>query len=1077
MIPYVHLHCASYYSLLRGTFSPESLVKAAIADGAPAVALSDYRGLYGAVPFYQAARKAGIHAVFGATFPGSTPGTSIIVIARNNTGYGSLCRLVSADQKARPKTDKPDDPDYVPPKAGPEAPPLLDLIQQNLEGVTILTSDPQCARILKPILPENRLFLEYYRGNSRRDRLIFRQTRQLAEELAIRGVATNRVHFLKPDDFDLHRVLSAIRLRKTVETLSPSDTALPGAWFRSQQEMNEIFSDMPECLAASVEIAQSAWVDLPIGRQRYPLFPPEKGDSPEAFLRRLCEEALTKLYKPSEISAARARMNHELDVICSMGYASYFLVVWDIVRYARQKGVPSTGRGSAADSIVSYLLDLTHVDPIKYNLYFERFLNRERTTPPDIDIDLCWRRRDDILEYVYERWGHENVAMISTHVTFAGRSCVREVGKAMGLSESEIGRYTRFLPHFGNIDFEKIHKERPESRHIDFTEEPLKTIIPMARRLEGFPAHLGVHPSGIVVSPEALTRWTPLEPAAKGLIVTQYDMYPVEDLGLLKIDLLGQRSLSVIADVRDIIREEYEPDFDFREFNAEEDEAARDLICAGRTMGVFQIESPGMRSVLRKVQARDFLTVTAASSVIRPGPKDSGMLHAWIRRHKGTEKAQYLHPRLKEVLAETHGIMLYQEDVLKVAQAIAGMSLGRADLMRRSMSGKRVEVRLSQMEDEFMEGARASGIAPSAASAIWKQMHAFAGYAFCKAHSASFTVLSFQSAWLKAHYPAEFMGAVLANGGGFYDRAAYVSEARRLGLRILLPSINHSLAWWKGRRDYVRCGLGQVKSVRSASIKKLIADRDANGPFRCFAEALRRLTHIEKSEWENLILSGACDDFLEENIPASHKQWSRNSANPPDHLPFRHRSQMLWFCDRWFDKKRQADSTEGRQLDILEMEASKASEQDSFDNIRSTDLPALPDYSWEEKYDREAELLGTPIRCHPLERFQVFLPDKKKTGVIDARDLDKHAGHRAKLIGWLVTSRRLRTSKGSYMKFLTVEDLTAIYEAILFDKAYQAYGQLTLTRGPYLLEGKVEMEEGYCSLNIDRLQLLREPQR
>jgi DNA polymerase III alpha subunit len=486
-------------------------------------------------------------------------------------------------------------------------------------------------------------------------------------------------------------------------------------------------------------------------------------------------------------------------------------------------------------------------------------------------------------------------------------------------------------------------------------------------------------------------------------------------------------------------------------------------------MGVFQIESPGMRAVLKKVRARDFGTVTAASSVIRPGPKDAGMMRAWIRRHRGLEPAQYLHPRLREVLSETHGILMYQEDVLKVAQAIAGFSLGRADLMRRSMSGKRPEIPLARMEDEFLEGAARNGVNPAAARAIWAQTRSFAGYAFCKAHSASYTVLSFQAAWLKAHHPAAFMGAVLANGGGFYDRAAYVAEARRLGLRVLLPSMNQSETHWTGGGDGVRCGLGQIKNLRDKAAKEIVDERGRRGPYKDFVDALRRLPGLEKSEWENLVLTGACDDFL------------TGEAAPPNGAPargprFRCRPQLLWFLDRWFRdglRETAVAGRFGRQLDLLD-----GLEETQRGNNRPGERddeapPELPDFSWEKKYDQEAELLEVTVRCHPLERFRALLPDEKDPSICRARDLDRMAGRRVRMVGWLVTSRRLRTSKGTYMKFLTLEDLSGLYEAILFDKAYQQYGAQTLTRGPYLIEGKVELEEGHSALHASLLTVLR----
>ncbi|HUT25031.1 MAG TPA: PHP domain-containing protein, partial [Sumerlaeia bacterium] len=515
---FAHLFCCSCYSFHRGAFTPRQLVHAAKSAGANAAALTDYRGLYGAVPFYRAAREAGIRPIFGASFPAPTPGGALIVLARDAGGYGNLCRLITADQLARPKPGR--DPEArsagreTPDVSAPGQRDLLDLALEFAEGLVFLTSDPDFLERLRPHLARDALYAEFFRGESARSRHLMRRVCELARKLDLRGAATNRVHFLAPEDHAFHRLLRAIGTLKTVETLTDEDMAPPSCFFASPAQMAESFRDLPDALRATVDIAEACEVNLPLGRMRMPDFDAGAGASPEEVLREACRSAIPRFYAPPNRPAAQVRLEHELEVICSMGYAPYFLAVADVVRFANDQGIPATGRGSAADSLVSYLLGFTHVDPIAHNLYFERFLNRERSSPPDVDIDLCWRRRDDVIDYVYRRWGEDRVAMISTHVTYAGRSCVREVGKAMGLSEGEIGQYTRYLPHLGAADFSNVRKERPESRHLDFEAEPMRSIAPLAKRIEGYPSHLGVHPSGIVVSPEPLTNWVPLERAA-----------------------------------------------------------------------------------------------------------------------------------------------------------------------------------------------------------------------------------------------------------------------------------------------------------------------------------------------------------------------------------------------------------------------------------------------------------------------------------------------------------------------------------------------------------------------------------
>lgn len=1060
MTPFVHLSTRSFYSILRGVGSPRDLCRQAHALGMGAIALTDFRGLYGAVPFYNAARETGIRPLFGAAFPASTPGAELVVLARNAEGYRNLCRIVTADQMARPK------PGALAALAArgetPPPDPLIEIVQRHARGIVCIASAPAWLRDLREALEPDSLYAELYRPDTREARALERHVLEAADYLGLRAVACARAHFPRAEDYPTHRLLAAIRTLKTVDSLAPGDAAAPSAFLASPAHMARLFADRPDALRATLDIADACRVELPLGARALPRYEPPEGQNCEDHLRALCVESLGRLYAGGpERAAARARLDWELDVICSMGYAAYFLVVWDIVRFTRERGIPATGRGSAADSLVAYLLGFTHVDPIRHNLYFERFLNPARSSPPDIDIDLCWRRRDEVVDYVYRRWGAEHVAMISTHVTLSGRSALREAGKAIGLSESEIGRYTRHLPHLGSVDLAAVQRDRPEARELDLDAEPLRTLAPMVRAIQGLPSHLGVHPSGIVVSPMPLADIVPLERAAKGIAVTQYDMYPIEDLGLMKIDLLGQRSLSVIADVAAQVRRERDPGFRFHKIDApppdtppadpidpERDEATRRLMASGRTLGVFQVESPAMRGLLRKVRAQDFETVTAASSVIRPGPKDSGMLRSWVRRHTGREAAQYLHPRLREVLGETHGIIVYQEDVLKVAQAIAGMSLARADQIRRSMSDKRPDEPLLAMEEEFLEGARRNGVSPSAAREIWRQVRAFGGYAFCKAHSASYTVLSFQSAWLKAHYPAEFMAAVLANGGGYYDRAAYVSEARRLGLRILPPSIAQSSRQWSGAGRAIRCGLDQIGGLTDRAIDAILAARP-KAP-QSLAQALERLEALGPAEWESLVRCGACDD-----LPL------RRGDAPPANRP-----TMLWLIDRYFAGPRPGHRV-ARQLDFLESVG-----EPSIDEAP----PDLPDFSAATKFDDEMRILGLAVMCHPLRRYRKLLPDAKRSGILPASELARSAGRRVRLIGWLVTTRRYRASDGRVMKFLCLEDETDIYEATLFDRAYRRYGHLTLTRGPYLLEGRAEDEDGNVTLNVERLELLRPTQ-
>jgi len=739
---------------------------------------------------------------------------------------------------------------------------LAQVLAERTEHCFVVSDHERLLSHLAPRLGPQRLFVrtDANYGESYRARQI-RQLK-LAARYGLAPAAMSDVRFLRPQDQAVHHTLRAIGQNATLYTAQgvrprqhylAAPTELPGYYY-----------DCPQALATTRRLAERCEVDFELGRWVFPDFPLKGGADPRSVLLQLCERGLSwrgiggggaggsPAGNAGRLAACptdyAARLEMELRVIEQLGYTSYFLAVYDIVREATRRRIPHVGRGSAANSLVSYLLGLTPVDPLRYDMYFERFLNPQRTSPPDIDIDFNWKRRDEILSYVYQRWGSGRVAMISTHVTYRARSAVREVAKVFGLGDAEIGAVSKFLPHIAASDLPSAQRDFPELRGIDFTSEPYCHVLPLASRLDGKPRHLGIHCGGIVIAPTRITDYTGLQRAAKGFVVTQYDMFPVEDVGLIKIDLLGNRSLGVLEDTLASIGREQgtgnregfriqdsgcgagentssgggtPPDNDGRRDAAPTitsdiglrtsdspvdihrvisdwealatDEATVALIREGLTIGCFYIESPGMRQLLRRLRTRTFLDLTAASSVIRPGVAESGMMQEYIRRVRGEAGKMPTHPLMREIMPETHGVMIYQEDVIKVAHRLAGMSLADADLLRRAMSGKlRSQSAMNQIRERFIGGCEHNGLDIASALEIWRQVASFAGYSFCKAHSASFATLSFQVAYLKAHYPAHFLAAVLSNGGGFYGPRAYLSECERLGLRVLPPDVNFS---------------------------------------------------------------------------------------------------------------------------------------------------------------------------------------------------------------------------------------------------------------------------------------------
>ncbi|MEE9167022.1 MAG: DNA polymerase III subunit alpha [Candidatus Neomarinimicrobiota bacterium] len=749
-----------------------------------------------------------------------------------------------------------------------------------------------------------------------------------------------------------------------------------------------------------------------------------KTKSSTDLLVKVCHEALPEKYDPITTEVLK-RLTYELDIIIEMGYADYFLIVWDIVRWAKRRGIPVVGRGSAAGSLVSYLLEITPVDPIKHNLVFERFLNPDRQEPPDIDIDLCWKQRDDVIEYVYKRYGRDRVAMICTYNTYKFRGAVRDVARAMGLSEREINTISHNLPL----------SHEPTLGNGDGRNDPrYEEIFETARSLIHRPRHMGIHAGGIVITPDKITEYVPLQRSTKGPVVTQFDMHGVEKIGLVKIDLLGQRSLTVVAEMAETLKKKYGVRFDLQTMPSL-DEKVKRLIRTGRTMGVFQIESPGMRGLLKKLKVDSFEMITAASSVIRPGPADSGMLRHFIKRHHGKEEVKTVLPAIGEILKETYGVMLYQEDVIKIAEAVAGWSLAESDKLRRSMSGKRVEEPFMEHRDRFIKDAVKRGVNVDAAIETWRQMVAFSGYAFCKAHSAAYSVVSVQCAWLKAHFPAEFLATVMSNYGGFYHTSCYLEEARRMGINILPPDVNLSEPHFIGHDDdgeeeWIRIGLLQVKGLTQATLKKIL-DKRKERPFESLEDFCVRVRPSCR-EVEALIRCGGFDSF-----------------------PYT-RPQHLWRLKLIYDKL-------------------KGSEEVIFSRVVtkvSTPVPWV-DYPLEKKLRDELELMELTVEKHPLWIYKKALKaHAEKVGkFVHARDLERYKGKQVTMVGWMVTTRRLKTKRKKIMQFLSCEDLTGTFECVLFPHAYQQYGHLIRSRGPYMITGKVEDDFGHTPVTVKKLEL------
>ena len=748
----------------------------------------------------------------------------------------------------------------------------------------------------------------------------------------------------------------------------------------------------------------------------------------------ICHSALWEKYNPITIDVLK-RLTYELEVIIELGYADYFLVVWDIVQWANKRGIPTVGRGSAAGSIVSYILGMTRVDPIKYKLLFERFLNPARRDPPDIDIDFCWKRRDEVIQYIYNRYGYNKVAMIATFNTYRYKSSIWDVARAMGMPSQEISELINTsINEYKNLSYKK-------------SDSQYRTIVSLAKNLEGRPRHMGIHCGGVVISPNDITDYVPLQKSIKGPLVTQFDMHSIKKAGLIKIDILGQRSLTVISEVADTIQNKYNIHFD-RYIMPDIDDKTAKLIRNGHTIGVFQIESPGMRGLLKKLQVDTFEMIVVASSIIRPGPADSGMLRHFLKRHHRKEDMKTVHSSLKELLKETYGIMIYQEDVIKTAEVIAGWSLSESDELRRSMSGKRGKEPFSKYRGPFIMDAVKRGIRREEALEIWRQMEAFSGFAFCKAHSASYATISVQSAWLKAHFPAEFMAAVMSNYGGFYHASCYLEEIRRMGINILPPDVNmaepHFIAedmerdssvYKKNTDDRflgVRIGFLQIKGLTRRTLKRLLGKRKER-PFESLEDFCIRV-RPNLREVESLIRCGSFDTF--------------------DYT----RPQHIWRLKLFYNKIK------------------NNSESLFASTVKYSSAIPIVDYSIEKKLRDEFELMELTLEKHPLwiwkEAMQHHIDQFGK--FIHAKDLYLHIGEKVKLVGWIISAQKTKTKAGESMQFLSCEDLTATYEAVFFPVVYRKFGRLIRGRGPYIIEGMVEDDFGHTPLKVENIIIIKD---
>ena len=1052
---YEPLHIRSAYSLGRGTARVEELAEQAALYGHHALALTDRNGLYGAIPFVRACEDWGVRPILGAEVDG--PEGLVVLLARDRKGYAHLCRIL---------TQRKLDPAFS----------LIRVLGAWHEGLHVLTAAPALLRCLAPHVPRGSLWGEL----AAPARPGFHAVVETCADLGLETVATGAVAFLQPADFALHATLAAVRENKLTGQLRSGDTAPREAAFKAPAAMASLFRDHRRALENSRRVAESC--DYVPRRERWilPRLNLSLGDTPQAYLRRLCDEGMERRYgrdgsarrSHGETRTARGvpadrtsprdghsvrgvardhgvarlravrRLEHELGVIEQLGFTDYFVIVGDIVRFARERGIATVGRGSGAAAITSYLLGITNVDPIRHGLCFERFLHAKRPDCPDLDVDFCWKRRDEVIAHVYEAYGRERVAMISTHTTFQVRSAFRDAARAHGIPLATVNRLAKTLPRSAE-SMEQALAVSPRARDIPRNEEPWPRILHHAGRLLGLPRHLGVHPGGLVIADRPLDHYVPLEKAAKGIVVTQYEMRAVEAVGLVKMDLLGNRALSTIQETVDLVERRHGTRLDPDAF-AEDDPDTGRLFAAGDTLGVFQMESPGMRNLNRMLRTRDLEATIAAVALIRPGPAGSGMKERYVRCARGLETPRALHPRLEPVLRGTYGLPLYEEDVMRVAAAAAGVTLEDGDMIRRAIASSREEER-EEIGRMFRRAAERRGFTPGEALGVWEDLLRFGTFAFCKAHAAGYGMLAYQTGWLKAHYPVEFTAALLNHHAGMYDKRTHLQDAQRRGVRVLLPCVNRSRDTAVPEGNAVRVGLEYVRGLSDTARSALLAERKRRA-FAGLEDFLCRVS-ISRPEAEAMILGGVFDG-------AHHTNHAAGSA--------RTRPQLLCALAAVFEacRERRRTGEAWGGTDLFNHPPGPAV------------VPALPDFDRTERLWLEWHVLGLCVGDHPV-RF--FRGEGALEGTVSARRAEALVGRRVRVAGIVAARRVVSTRKGESMQFITLEDETGMIECTLFPEVFRRYRNLVRELGPYVAEGRVEDSYGAPTLTVDVMTPVRVP--
>ena len=1074
---FTHLHVHTEYSLLDGSNKIKEYVARVKKLGMDSAAITDHGVMYGVIDFYKEAKAQGIKPILGCEVyvaPGSRfdkeAGNNedryyhLVLLAENNEGYQNLMKIVSIGFI---------DGFYYKPRVD------IETLETYHEGIIALSAclageipryimrgmyEEACKSALRyqNIFGKNNFFLELQDHGMPEQKQVNQSLLRMSREMGIELVATNDVHYTYAEDVKPHDILLCLQ---TGKRLSDEDRMRyeGGQYFvKSPEEMATLFPYAPEALENTYKIAQRCNVEIEFGVTKLPKYDVPEGYTSWEYLNKLCCDGFAERY-PNDTGKLRDQLTYELSIIQKMGYVDYFLIVWDFIKYSRDHGIAvGPGRGSAAGSLVSYTLGITNIDPAKYQLLFERFLNPERVSMPDIDVDFCFERRQEVIDYVVRKYGKDRVAQIVTFGTLAARGVLRDVGRVMDMPYAFVDSIAKMVPQELNITLDRALKTNPEFKTLYDTNEQVKELVDMSMRLEGLPRHTSMHAAGVVISQKAVDEYVPLSRAQDGSLTTQFTMTTLEELGLLKMDFLGLRTLTVIQNAVRMAEQGHgcKIDVDHIDYN---DKAVLDSLGTGKTDGVFQLESTGMKNFMKELKPQSLEDIIAGISLYRPGPMD--FIPQYIRGKNHPETITYDCPQLESILEPTYGCIVYQEQVMQIVQKLAGYTLGRADLVRRAMSKKKAAV-MQQERQNFVYGNEAEGvpgcisrgIQENVANKIYDDMIDFAKYAFNKSHAAAYAVVAYQTAWLKYYYPVEFMAALMTS---VIDNSTKVSEyiltCRQMSIGILAPDVNESESAFSVSGGAIRYGLNAIKSIGRPVIESIIAERKAGGPYVDLSDFIHRLPgkDVNKRVVENLIKSGAFDSF-----PAN-------------------RRQMMLIYGQIMDEAAQKKKTElAGQMSLFDFAAEE--DKEAF----KVKIPVVAEYSKGDLLAFEKEVLGFYISGHPLEEYE----EQWKRGIShvttdflppEEGELPKvHDGERA-TVGGMITAKTMKATKtNKMMAFITIEDLVGTVEVIVFPRDYEKIGKMLNVDDKVFVSGRISAEEDRASkMILESIRPFSEPKK